>query len=321
MAEAPAKAYNPLFIYGDSGLGKTHLLHAIGHYADEPVPGHPGALRVSSEEFTNDFINSIANNRASVFQSRYRDIDILLIDDIQFLQGKDSTQEAFFHTFNTLHDHNKQVVITERPAPEAPHRLRRPDAVPVRVGPDHRCAGPRPRDPHRDPAQEGAEREAAGARTTSSSSWPRRSRRNIRELEGTLIRVTAFASLNRTPVDLQLVQTVLKDLITLDEDNVIAPVDIINHTAEYFKLSVDDLYGSAARRPIATARQIAMYLCRELTSLSLPKIGQLFGNRDHTTVMYANKKISELMKERRSIYNQVTELTSRIKQNHRYNKN
>ena len=132
--------------------------------------------------------------------------------------------------------------------------------------------------------------------------------------------MTAFANLNRTPVDLQLVQTVLKDLITLDDDNVIAPVDIINHTADYFKLSVDDLYGSSRSQAVATARQIAMYLCRELTSLSLPKIGQLFGNRDHTTVMYANKKISELMKERRSIYNQVTELTSRIKQNQRYNK-
>jgi chromosomal replication initiator protein len=143
---------------------------------------------------------------------------------------------------------------------------------------------------------------------------------NIRELEGTLIRVTAYASLNRSPVDLQLVQTVLKDLITLDEDNVIAPTDIISAVAEYFKLSVDDLYGSSRSQQIASARQIAMYLCRELTSLSLPKIGQLFGGRDHTTVMYANKKISELMKERRSIYNQVSELTSRIKQDQRYRK-
>jgi chromosomal replication initiator protein len=141
---------------------------------------------------------------------------------------------------------------------------------------------------------------------------------NIRELEGTLIRVTAFASLNRTPVDMPLVQTVLKDLITDDSDNIVSPVDIITATAEYFKLTVDDLYGSSRSQAVATARQIAMYLCRELTSLSLPKIGQLFGNRDHTTVMYANKKISELMKERRSIYNQVTELTARIKQTSRY---
>jgi chromosomal replication initiator protein len=141
---------------------------------------------------------------------------------------------------------------------------------------------------------------------------------NVRELEGTLIRVTAFASLNRTPVDMQLVQTVLKDLITLDEDNVIAPVDIINHTADYFKLSVDDLYGSSRSQAIATARQIAMYLCREMTSLSLPKIGQLFGGRDHTTVMYANNKIGKLMTEKRSIYNQVTEVSNRIKHNQRY---
>jgi chromosomal replication initiator protein len=319
VAEAPAKAYNPLFIYGDSGLGKTHLLHAIGHYAESLYPGIR-VRYVSSEEFTNDFINSIANNRASVFQSRYRDIDILLIDDIQFLQGKDSTQEAFFHTFNTLHDHNKQVVITSDLPPKAltgfEDRMRSrfewglitdvqaPD-LETRIAILRKKA-------QSEKLQVGNEILEYMASKVSS---------NIRELEGTLIRVTAFASLNRQPVDLALVQTVLKDLITLDDDNVIAPVDIINHTAEYFKLTVDDLYGSSRSQAVATARQIAMYLCREMTNLSLPKIGQLFGNRDHTTVMYANKKITELMKERRSIYNQVTELTSRIKQNHRFGKN
>jgi chromosomal replication initiator protein len=317
VAEAPAKAYNPLFIYGDSGLGKTHLLHAIGHYAESLYPGIR-VRYVSSEEFTNDFINSIANNRASVFQSRYREIDILLIDDIQFLQRAVETQEAFFHTFNTLHDHNKQVVITSDLPPKAltgfEDRMRSrfewglitdvqaPD-LETRIAILRKKA-------QSEKLQVGAEILEYMATKVSS---------NIRELEGTLIRVTAFASLNRTPVDLALVQTVLKDLITLDDDNVIAPVDIINHTAEYFKLTVDDLYGSSRSQAVATARQIAMYLCREMTNLSLPKIGQLFGNRDHTTVMYANKKISELMKERRSIYNQVTELTSRIKQNHRYN--
>ncbi len=316
VAEAPAKAYNPLFIYGDSGLGKTHLLHAIGHYAESLYPGIR-VRYVSSEEFTNDFINSIANNRASVFQSRYREIDILLIDDIQFLQRAVETQEAFFHTFNTLHDHNKQVVITSDLPPKAltgfEDRMRSrfewglitdvqaPD-LETRIAILRKKA-------QSEKLQVSAEILEYMATKVSS---------NIRELEGTLIRVTAFASLNRTPVDLALVQTVLKDLITLDDDNVIAPVDIINHTAEYFKLTVDDLYGSSRSQAVATARQIAMYLCRELTNLSLPKIGQLFGNRDHTTVMYANKKISELMKERRSIYNQVTELTSRIKQNHRY---
>ncbi|WP_150307364.1 chromosomal replication initiator protein DnaA [Planctomonas psychrotolerans] len=318
VAEAPAKAYNPLFIYGESGLGKTHLLHAIGHYAMSLYPGIR-VRYVSSEEFTNDFINSIANNRSSLFQSRYRDIDILLIDDIQFLQGKDSTQEAFFHTFNTLHDHNKQVVITSDLPPK--HLTGFEDRMRSRFewglitdvqAPDleTRIAILRKKAQSEQLQVPDDILEFMATKVTS----------NIRELEGTLIRVTAFASLNRTAVDLTLVQTVLKDLITLDDDNVIAPVDIINHTASYFKLSVDDLYGSSRSQAIATARQIAMYLCRELTNLSLPKIGQLFGNRDHTTVMYANKKITELMKERRSIYNQVTELTSRIKQNHRYGK-
>jgi chromosomal replication initiator protein len=316
VAEAPAKAYNPLFIYGDSGLGKTHLLHAIGHYAESLYPGIR-VRYVSSEEFTNDFINSIANNRSNQFQQRYRDIDILLIDDIQFLQGKDSTQEAFFHTFNTLHDHNKQVVITSDVAPK--HLTGFEDRMRSRFewglitdvqAPDleTRIAILRKK-AQSDHLQVPDDILEFIASKVSS---------NIRELEGTLIRVTAFASLNRTAVDMALVQTVLKDLITLDDDNVIAPTDIINHTAEYFKLSVDDLYGSSRSQAIATARQIAMYLCREMTSLSLPKIGQLFGNRDHTTVMYANKKIAELMKERRSIYNQVTELTSRIKQDRRY---
>jgi chromosomal replication initiator protein len=316
VAEAPAKAYNPLFIYGDSGLGKTHLLHAIGHYAESLYPGIR-VRYVSSEEFTNDFINSIANNRASVFQSRYREIDILLIDDIQFLQGKDSTQEAFFHTFNTLHDHNKQVVITSDLAPK--HLTGFEDRMRSRFewglitdvqAPDLETRIAILRKKAQSERLQVPEDILEYMATKVSS--------NIRELEGTLIRVTAFANLNKTPVDLALVQTVLKDLITLDEDNVISPVDIINHTADYFKLSVDDLYGSSRSQAVATARQIAMYLCREMPSLSLPKIGQLFGNRDHTTVMYANKKISELMKERRSIYNQVTELTARIKQDQRY---
>jgi len=316
VAEAPAKAYNPLFIYGDSGLGKTHLLHAIGHYAMSLYPGIR-VRYVSSEEFTNDFINSIANNRGSLFQQRYRNIDILLIDDIQFLQGKAETQEAFFHTFNQLHDHNKQVVITSDVPPK--HLTGFEDRMRSRFewglitdvqAPDleTRIAILRKK-AQSDRLQVPDDILEYMASKVSS---------NIRELEGTLIRVTAFASLNRTPVDMPLVQTVLKDLITDDSDNVVAPVDIITATADYFKLTVDDLYGSSRSQAVATARQIAMYLCRELTNLSLPKIGQLFGNRDHTTVMYANKKISELMKERRSIYNQVTELTARIKQTTRY---
>ncbi len=312
VAEVPAKAYNPLFIYGESGLGKTHLLHAIGHYAQSLFP----TIRVryvSSEEFTNDFINSIANNRGSAFQARYRNIDILLIDDIQFLQGRAETQEAFFHTFNTLHDHNKQVVITSDLPPK--HLTGFEDRMVTRFEwglitdvqtPDleTRIAILRKK----------AEKERLNVPHEILEYMATKVTSNIRELEGTLIRVTAFANLNKQAVDMALVQTVLKGLISLDDTNVVAPVDIINITADYFKLSVDELTGSSRAQAIATARQISMYLCREMTNLSLPKIGQLFGGRDHTTVMHAYKKIAELMKERRSIYNQVTDLTTRIKQ-------
>ncbi len=310
VAEAPAKAYNPLFIYGDSGLGKTHLLHAIGDYALSLYTGIR-VRYVSSEEFTNDFINSIANNRGSAFQARYRDVDILMIDDIQFLQGKAETQEAFFHTFNTLHDHDKQVVITSDVPPRLltgfEDRMRSrfewglitdvqaPDletriAILRKKAQSERLVVPD---------------EVLEYIATKVSS-------NIRELEGALIRVSAFASLNRSTLDISLTQTVLRDIVDTDDANVISPTDIITATAQYFRLSVDDLYGSSRSQSIATARQIAMYLCRERTSLSLPKIGQLFGNRDHTTVMYAYKKISELMKERRSIYNQVSEITTQL---------
>lgn len=313
VAEAPAKAYNPLFIYGGSGLGKTHLLHAIGHYAQNLYKGIR-VRYVSSEEFTNDFINAIANNRSHEFQTRYREVDVLLVDDIQFLQGKDSTQEAFFHTFNTLHDHNKQVVITSDLPPkqltgfEDRMRTRFEWGLITDVqAPDleTRIAILR--------------KKAASERLKIDDDvlefMASKVSTNIRELEGALIRVTAYANLNRTDITMSLVQSVMKDLMLSEESNVISPTEIIAHTARYFQLSVDDLYGSSRSQTIALARQIAMYLCREMTNLSLPKIGQLFGNRDHTTVMYANKKISDLMKERRSVYNQVTELTSKIKQN------
>ncbi|MFT4136546.1 chromosomal replication initiator protein DnaA [Microbacterium sp.] len=308
VAEAPAKAYSPLFIYGDSGLGKTHLLHAIGDYAQHLYTG-VRVRYVSSEEFTNDFINSIANNRGAAFQARYRDVDILLIDDIQFLQGRAETQEAFFHTFNQLHDHDKQVVITSDVQPRLltgfEDRMRSrfewglitdvqaPDletriAILRKKAQSERLLVPD---------------EVLEYIATKVSS-------NIRELEGALIRVSAYASLNRAHLDIALAQTVLRDIVAQDDMNVVSPADIISTTAHYFRLSVDDLYGSSRSQAVASARQIAMYLCRERTSLSLPKIGQLFGNRDHTTVMYAYKKISQLMKERRSIYNQVTEITA-----------
>ena len=315
VAEAPAKAYNPLFIYGDSGLGKTHLLHAIGHYAMSLYPGIR-VRYVNSEEFTNDFINSIGEGKAGAFQRRYREMDILLVDDIQFLQGKEQTMEEFFHTFNTLHNANKQVVITSDVPPKLLNgfedRMRsrfewglitdvQPPDLETRIAILRKKAGN---------ANLSAPDDVLSYIASKIST-------NIRELEGALIRVTAFASLNRQPVDLALAEIVLKDLITDQDTAEITAAAIIAQTANYFGLSIDDLCGSSRSRVLVNARQIAMYLCRELTDMSLPKIGQQFGGRDHTTVMHANRKIRELMAERRSIYNQVTELTSRIKQQHR----
>ena len=310
-AEAPGKAYNPLFIYGDSGLGKTHLLHAIGHYALSLYP-RIKVRYVSSEEFTNDFINAIGSNRSSAFQEVYRDIDLLLIDDIQFLQGKDQTQEAFFHTFNTLHNHNKQVVITSDLEPKLltgfeDRMLSRFEwglktdiqapALETRIAILRKKA-------ERDRVTISDEiLEYVAARVSS----------NIRELEGTLIRITAFAGLQRQKVDMPLVQSILKDALPVEDNIVVTPVDIINTVASYYKITPDDLYGSSRIAAIALARQIAMYICREQTNLSLPKIGQLFGGRDHTTVMYANRKIAENMQERHYVYNQVTEIIDRVK--------
>lgn len=313
VAEAPAKAYNPLFIYGESGLGKTHLLHAIGHYARSLYPG-TRVRYVSSEEFTNEFINSIRDGKADAFRKRYRDMDILLVDDIQFLASKESTQEEFFHTFNTLHNANKQIVLSsDRPPKQLvtlEDRLRNrfewgliTDVQPPEL--ETRIAILRKK----------AVQEQLNAPPEVLEFIASRISRNIRELEGALIRVTAFASLNRQPVDLGLTEIVLKDLIPGGEDatpEITAPA-IMAATADYFGLTVDDLCGSSRSRVLVTARQIAMYLCRELTDLSLPKIGGQFGGRDHTTVMHADRKIRALMAERRSIYNQVTELTNRIK--------
>ncbi|WP_217143280.1 chromosomal replication initiator protein DnaA, partial [Streptomyces sp. AC627_RSS907] len=313
VAEAPAKAYNPLFIYGESGLGKTHLLHAIGHYARSLYPG-TRVRYVSSEEFTNEFINSIRDGKGDSFRKRYREMDILLVDDIQFLADKESTQEEFFHTFNTLHNANKQIVLSsDRPPKQLvtlEDRLRNrfewgliTDVQPPEL--ETRIAILRKK----------AVQEQLNAPPEVLEFIASRISRNIRELEGALIRVTAFASLNRQPVDLGLTEVVLKDLIPGGEDSTpeITSTAIMGATADYFGLTVEDLCGSSRGRQLVTARQIAMYLCRELTDLSLPKIGALFGGRDHTTVMHADRKIRNLMAERRSIYNQVTELTNRIK--------
>jgi chromosomal replication initiator protein len=311
VAEAPAKAYNPLFIYGESGLGKTHLLHAIGHYTQHLFAG-PRVRYVSSEEFTNDFINSIRDGRADGFRKRYREIDVLLVDDIQFLENKEQTQEEFFHTFNTLHNANKQIVISsDRPPKQLvtlEDRLRNrfewgliTDVQPPEL--ETRIAILRKK----------AAQERLDAPPEVLEFIAGKIASNIRELEGALIRVTAFASLNRQNVDLALAEVVLKDLIADAAGPEITSATIMAQTAAYFGITIEDLCGSSRSRVLVTARQIAMYLCRELTDLSLPKIGQQFGGRDHTTVMHADRKIRSLMAERRSVYNQVSELTNRIK--------
>jgi chromosomal replication initiator protein len=311
VAEAPAKAYNPLFVYGESGLGKTHLLHAIGHYARSLYPGIK-VRYVNSEEFTNDFINSIRDDRAQAFHSRYRDVDVLLIDDIQFLQGKVQTQEEFFHTFNALHNANKQVVITSDVPPkqlqgfEERMRSRFEWGLLTDVQPpdlETRIAILRKKAIGDALAVPDDVMEYIASRITT----------NIRELEGALIRVTAFASLHRQPITTPLADVVLRDLIPSDGTPEITAAQIVAETASFFGVTVEDIHGSSRSRVLVNARQIAMYLCRELTDLSLPKIGQHFGGRDHTTVMHAERKIKALMGERMAVYNQVTELTNRIK--------
>ena len=311
VAEAPGKAYNPLLVYGDSGLGKTHLLHAIGTYVRSLYTGSK-VRYVSSEEFTNEFINAIRDDRQDRFKRRYRDVDVLLIDDIQFLEGKTQTQEEFFHTFNTLHNANKQIVLTSDRAPKRlealEDRLRNrfewgliTDVQPPDL--ETRIAILR--------------KKAAMDRLTAPPDVlefiASKIQTNIRELEGALIRVTAFANLNRQDVDMTLAEIVLKDLIPEGgEPEITAPL-IIAQTAAYFSLTIEELTGPSRGRHLVMARQIAMCLCRELTSLSLPKIGAHFGNRDHTTVMYADRKINQLLSDRRQVFNQVSELTSRIK--------
>ena len=310
VSEQPAKAYNPLFIYGSSGLGKTHLLHAIGHYALSLYP-RIKVRYVSSEEFTNDFINAIQNNKTNQFQAEYRDIDVLLIDDIQFLSGKDQTQEAFFHTFNTLHDHNKQVVITSDLPPKQLTGFEDRMLSRFEWGLLTDIQAPE-LETRIAILRKKAEREKLEVDDDILEYMAARVSSNIRELEGVLIRITAFAALNRQRIDMPLVQTVLKDVVPLGEDITIAPIDIINTVAAYYKITPDDIYSTNRAQAIALARQIAMYLCREQTNLSLPKIGQLFG-RDHTTVMYATRKVGDLMNERRYVYNQITEILGRVK--------
>jgi chromosomal replication initiator protein len=312
VAEAPARAYNPLFIYGGVGLGKTHLLHAIGHYV---VQTQPSALvrYVSSEQFTNEFIASVGDpGRISGFKRRYRECDVLLVDDIQFLENKEATIEEFFHTFNTLYDASKQIVLT---SDRAPKQLGLDERVRSRFG----CGlitDVQPPDLETRIAILRKKADFEGVVQLDDSVLAfiaSRVESNIRELEGALIRVIAFASLDRAHVSVQLAENVLQNLYPEGESGTITPDLILSETSRYFGLDSAEVLSNKRDRALVHARHMAMYLCRELTDLSLPRIGQRFGGRDHSTVMHANAKIRVLMAEKRSTYNQIQELTSRIR--------
>jgi chromosomal replication initiator protein len=311
VSEAPAKSYNPLFIYGGAGLGKTHLLHAIGHYVRSLYP-RLAVRYLTTEQFTNEFINAIRDDRITAFQRTYRQTDVLLIDDIQFLEQKERTQEEFFHTFNALHNAEKQIVISsDRPPKQIAHledRLRSrfewglmTDVQPPDL--ETRIAILRKK----------AETDRLGVSPEVLELIASKVHSNIRELEGALIRVSAFASLQQASPDSDMAEMVLKDLFPDDREQEVSVQLILDEVADYFSLTVEDLCSPSRSRQLVTARQIAMYLTRELTELSLPRIGKAFGGRDHTTVMHAKSKIAGLMQERRSIYDQVQELTNRIK--------
>ena len=312
VAEAPGKSYNPLVIHGESGLGKTHLLHAIGHYVLSLYPSSR-VRYVNTEEFTNDVINAIQERKTAELKRKYREIDVLLVDDLQFLEKKESTQAEFFHTFNALHNENKQIVMTSDRPPKAlrtlEERLRnrfewglQTETLPPDL--ETRIAILRKK----------ASNEKLTVPADVMEFIASRVQTNIRELEGALIRATAFANLQKTTVDMQLAQMVLKDLVAEGEEPDITIGQIMAQTATYSEFTIDELCGANRTRNLVLARQIAMYLCRELTEMSLPKIGQEFGGRDHTTVMHAERKIRKLMAEKHAVYNQVTELTNRIKQ-------
>ena len=313
VAETPGRSYNPLFIYGSSGLGKTHLLHAIGHYVNSHYQ-HDVVRYVSTETFLNEYVDGIRNNTIANFKRRYRDIDVLLIDDIQFMEGKEGLQEEFFHTFNSLHGANKQIVISSDRMPDAIPTLEERLRGRFKWGlitdiqlPDleTRLAILRNK----------AERDHSPVPAETLEFIASRITTNIRALEGALIRVTAYASLNNVPISTHLAEQQLADLLT---DTFVRPPsneELLNEIAIILGFSVDALRGKSRQRPLVTARQIAMYVFRDLTDLSYPAIARLFGGRDHTTVIHAVDKIQRLMKERASIYDQVTVLLQQLKKN------
>jgi chromosomal replication initiator protein len=311
VAESPARSYNPLFIYGDAGLGKTHLLHAIGNYVLENFSGR-NVRYVTTETYMNEFVDAIRHSSTTAFKRRYRECDVLLIDDVQFMERKESLQEEFFHTFNSLYGASKQIVLTSDRPPKSiatlEDRLRsrflsglitevQPPELETRLA----------------ILQTKAEHEHVFVPDDVLEFIATHVKENIRELEGALIRVTAFASLNHQPMSRELAEEVLSDIVSADQPRRITPQVILDATSESFGFSVEELCGPNRRRPLVTARQVSMYVFRELTDFSYPAIGREFGGRDHSTVMHAVEKIAGLMKERQQIYNQVTELIVRIK--------
>ena len=311
VAEAPAEAYNPLFIYGEAGLGKTHLLHAIGRYVRDCHRGLT-VRYVSTEQFMNDFILALQRRTIPNFHRRYRVADLLLVDDIQFLEGKERTQEEFFHTFNALHPKSQIVITSDRPPKKIPtleERLRtrfewglitdiQPPDLETRLAILHKKSAT----------------ERLSVPPDVMSYIAERIQTNIRELEGALIRVAAYASLTRSDVTLDLAQGVLQSLLPNTSETRVTSDLIVSVTASYFDVTHDEICSASRSRPLVNARQIAMYLCRELTDLSLPKIGERFGGRDHSTVVFAVNKVKHQMKERETWYEQVRELTTRIRQ-------
>jgi chromosomal replication initiator protein len=311
VAEMPARSYNPLFIHGGAGLGKTHLLHAIGNYVLENFAGKH-LLYVSTETFMNEFVDAIRNHTMPAFKRHYRECDVLLIDDIQFLEGKEALQEEFFHTFNHLYSGSKQIVLTSDRPPKSIATLEdrlssrflsglitdvQPPELETRLAILHKKS-------ESNPAPVPSEVLEFIATNVKD---------NIRELEGALIRVSAYGSLTRQPLSRELAERVLYDIVLTDQPRRITAQEILDATSAAFGFTIADLCSPSRRRPLVIARQVGMYVFREVTDFSYPAIAREFGGRDHTTVMHAVEKISKLMSERRQIYDQVTELILKIK--------
>jgi chromosomal replication initiator protein len=311
VAETPGRSYNPLFVYGDSGLGKTHLLHAIGNYVQENFPQRK-VLYVTTETFMNDFVDSLRMATTIAFKRRYRECDVLLIDDVQFMENKEGLQEEFFHTYNDLKGASKQMVLTSDRPPKSIETLedrlrsRFLSGLITEIDPpdlETRLAILRSK---AEADEEDIPHEVLEFIATHVTN-------NIRELEGALIRVTAFARLSREPISLDLAERVLSDIVSAEEPRRITPQMILDATATSYGFSVDAICGPSRTRPLVTARQVAMYIVRNLTDYSYPAIARVFGGRDHTTVIHAVDKISTQMKERRQIYEQVTQLIHEVR--------